>query len=329
MGKAWGVAVMTVALGLTPVPGRGQSDAQCSPEERAVGSIGLTGIHCERCTFTTSDRGERASFFTEPTVLSVRDDAPAANLLREGDVIVAIDGELITTRRGWEAFNDLPPEGVVELRVRRDGRLQEIPVPLKRVCAARRATEVAPEAPASPPLPPTPALEDLAPDATLGFGFQCSDCSFDGEAWRFTGPLEVRGVSRRGVGMRAGDRIVAIDGVGITSEEGGRRFAGIQAGDEVRWSIDREGGRVEVTTVAGERASVAPEPPAGERPRATGIGAPRAAAEGPLRFAGAVGNVTVEVRGGRVTVTETDDGQVILIRSGDVEVRIVAPGGRR
>jgi hypothetical protein len=184
----------------------------------------------------------------------------------------------------------------------------------------------------SPPLAPPPPLDDLAPTASLGFGFQCSDCSYDGEAWTFTGPLEVRGVSGRGLNMRTGDRIVGIDGVGITTAEGGRRFAGIEAGDEVRWAIDRDGERIEVRTVAREREVSrvrAPEPSAEGRGRATGVGVGRGAAEGPLRFAGSVGNVTVEVRGGRVSVTETDDGRVIVIRTGDVEVRIEAPVGRR
>ncbi len=40
-----------------------------------------------------------------------------------------------------------------------------------------------------------------------------------------------------------------------------------------------------------------------------------------------VGNAAVEVRGGRVNVIESEDGKLVIIRTGDAEIRIRVPGG--
>jgi membrane-associated protease RseP (regulator of RpoE activity) len=163
-------------------------------------------------------------------------------------------------------------------------------------------------------------LADLPPRASLGFGFQCTECSYDGEAWSFTEPPEVQGVARGSTawtaGLRTADRIVAVDGLDVMTPEGGRRFAGIQAGDQVAWTVTRSGERLEIETTVEEQ-------------EVRGIWSSRAPAEGPVRFAGTVGETTVEVRGGRVAVTESEDGNLIVIQTGDTVIRIRAggPGG--
>jgi hypothetical protein len=58
-------------------------------------------------------------FMAEPTIGAVDPDGPSYGRLREGDVLVAVDGRLITTRAGGERFSSISPGEAVELTVRR------------------------------------------------------------------------------------------------------------------------------------------------------------------------------------------------------------------
>lgn len=85
----------------------------------------------------------------------------------------------------------------------------------------------------------------------LGINLDCTNCqrqSRPGEVlWFFTTPPEVSWVREGGpaavAGLREGDLIIAIDGVEITSEGGGRLFGGMRVGVPVRFSV-RRGERV-------------------------------------------------------------------------------------
>lgn len=340
----------------------------CRDSERE-GSLGISGIQCDRCQFITSPGADQAVFYTEPVILGLNPSAPSSRILREGDVLMAIDGNLITTSQGWDRFNNLPAQGSVNLRVRREGRVIEVNVPLMPVCTRRGdapstviagrpvlaprptrtgVTSLPPRpdlaAPASPvraapgvpavtsPVrvprgvlaPRAPTLAELSPRASLGFGFQCSYCSFDTEthAWTFTDAPEIQGVSRGGAaweaGLRAGDLIVAIDGQDILTPEGGSRFAEIAPGDAVVWTIERSGQRQDIHAVAEER----------DAPR---VWSTPARTERLIRFTGTVGGTTVEVSGARVSVTESEDGNLIVIQTGDnvIRIRATRAGGER
>jgi len=370
MGK--GTRIRMAAAMLAALPGMATAqvaDALACRESEQVGSLGITGIECERCQFITSPGADRAVFYTEPVILGLNPSAPSSRVLMEGDVLIAIDGELITTSQGWDRFNNLPSVGTVSLRVRRDGREIEVSVPVMPVCAQRgdmpppviagrpvpappvrvavaaappvrvavaaapRPPEAVAEAVASvasvgvvetAPLPPVPSFGEMSPRASLGFGFQCSYCSFDTDtrAWSFTDAPEVQGVSRGSAaweaGLRAGDQIVAIDGHDIESSEGGSRFAEIEPGDVIVWTIERSGRRQDIEAIAEER----------EAPR---VWSTPARSERLIRFTGTVGGTTVEVSGARVSVTESEDGNLIVIQTGDnvIRIRATRPGGDR
>ena len=74
------------------------------------------------------------SFGAEPRLSGIDPAGPAAGRLREGDVLVAVDGRLITTRaaalRLWQAR----PGETVNLTVRRDGRRVVAPIVVGGVC---------------------------------------------------------------------------------------------------------------------------------------------------------------------------------------------------
>ena len=86
----------------------------------APGTFGIAQMEC-RCSVTI--RGNRQSwrFKEEPRITGVDPEGPAAGKLEKGDVIVAIDGLLITTRKAGRRFGSVIPGEAVELTVRRDG----------------------------------------------------------------------------------------------------------------------------------------------------------------------------------------------------------------
>ncbi len=370
MGNArriWKTA--TVAL-LLPASAAAQATARsgerlvCKDGAEPVGSLGITGIACDRCQFFTNGKVHRAVFWTEPTILDLDGANPAASVLREGDVLVAVDGQLITTRGGSALFSALPPDEPTRLRIRRDGRMMELSVPVAAACPTTRSADapavagrpvpvpppplarVAPApreareprvgiavvapAPPRPEVPGEPMLPSgVEPHATLGFGFRCDHCGYGTEVdgtgrWTFRSPPEVIGLDEgTGIGssaLRRGDLLIRLDGLDLVSEEGGRRFANIRPGEALTWTVEREGKQVRVLTHAWERATGTAVARAG---RVT-AGSPETA---PLRFSGSVGNTTVEVRGGRVNVTEDEGGKLVIIRTADAEIRIRVPGG--
>ena len=87
---------------------------------------------------------------------------PAAGRLRDGDAIVAVDGQLITTSEGGRRFSAIDPGDRVRLSIRRGGRVQDVTVQAGTRCQ-RRPTPPTPPRPPAPPAdrrtarPPAPA----------------------------------------------------------------------------------------------------------------------------------------------------------------------------
>lgn len=113
--------------------------------------------------------------------------------------------------------------------------------------------------------PPKPA------PGFLGVELLCSHCSVRHQrgrtVWRFSEPpvvLSVHGGSAaERAGLEPGDALIRIDGVSLTSEEGGRRFGDLREGRPVAFVVRRDGGERPVRVVPGPRpAHLAPDPAA-------------------------------------------------------------------
>lgn len=108
------LALMVTLLTILPVgagPARESGGQQACPRGTAPrADLGL------RYRFTAGDfvkedgRPRWIHFLTEPTVVEVEPDGPAGDRLAPGDVIVAVDGQLITTSGGsfrlWFSHGD-------------------------------------------------------------------------------------------------------------------------------------------------------------------------------------------------------------------------------
>ena len=79
-----------------------------------------------------SDRGFAHDFSTEPRVRGLEENSPAWGKLQEGDILVAVDGVLITTREGGRRLANLTPNRPVKLRVRRGGQEMDVAVVMVR-----------------------------------------------------------------------------------------------------------------------------------------------------------------------------------------------------
>ncbi len=342
-------AVAATLLGSAAVVA--QQPVRCGVGEVAELSLGISGLQCSNCTLYGGDGSSpstRWEFRSEPTVLNVRPGGPADNRLRAGDVIVAIDGYLITTREGGRRFVQPSAGRAAALRIRRDGREMEVsimpdaecrrggasrpaaapqpPTPVREppVRAADPARITGPPSPARAPLPPLPML---FPSGRLGLSLRCSDCTvkIEGDSvrvWSFAEPPTVTSVEPGSpaavAGIRSGDRLVTVDGVPITSARGGQRFGGITSGERVAVGIRRDGRERQVEVTAGTPvAPVAAVEPVG---RSVGIGSSGTPQPETMRYSGRLGNTMISVTGARVVVDESTN--EIVIRSGDIIVRL-------
>src|SRR5262245_27315983 len=139
-------------------------------------------------------------------------------------------------------------------------------------------------APPVPPVPPTyavpysvPSPETLRelqryvdplsfgkarPRGWFGIALNCEDCSIrmddstGAPLWRFRSAPEIVSVDPESpaeqAGVQQGDLLKEIDGVPITSAQGGRRFGAVKPNGKVRWTLDRYGKTQSVTLTAEE-----------------------------------------------------------------------------
>jgi len=170
----------------------------CRPSWSTFPMLGISEVSCD-CSVEA--RGARTlwTFRGEPVIEAVAGGGPAAGKLRAGDVLVAINGSLITTGAARELMSALRPGQPVTLTIRRGDRTLDVRVtpeeacePLSRAAVAPRvagrpspAAEIATPVPprgaapvrpapaaAEPPSGPPPVLST----AWFGFGISCTEC---------------------------------------------------------------------------------------------------------------------------------------------------------
>ena len=348
--RSLGVAALLFVGSIAPLHAQ-EGAARCAADEVLVGVV-YTSLQCNNCSLeiVRATRERSWSFGAEPTITGVRDEGAAAAKLRAGDVVVAIDGYLITTREGGKRFAEVRPNEPITLRVRRDGREREVRVVPDARCESLGAP-VAPAAPAAPaavagtpapaapaaqpamiarprpaaaavPTPPEPTL--ALPRGSLGFSIRCYDCSVQilktqaEPIWSFSSDPIVERVERGSqaaqAGLRAGDVLTHIDGAALTSAEGGRAFGAVQPGDTVALGFVRNSRPQRAVMVAEARQWTR------AAPASAPAAAPMVAGAETTRFSGTVGDAHVVVTGGPITVTRTDD--EVVIQSRDITVRI-------
>lgn len=199
--------------------------------------LGLTGFDCTACEMRMSGGSAVMAFGAEPRLNAPRPGGPADGRIKPGDALVAVDGLLITTTAGSRRLAQVTAGKPIRLTVRRAGEEIDVKlVPEGRCLAPAATTGRAPDSALSPRRP------------RLGIGFACWPCGrkidAGAESFSFAEPPAVSGVMPDGPGARAGirpgDRILEIDGLPLTSPEGGKRIGALKAGQPVKLTIQRQ-----------------------------------------------------------------------------------------
>jgi len=111
-----------------------------------------------------------------------------------------------------------------------------------------------------PVLPLRAFAPSISREGWFGIGLRCSDCTISeddstgAQVWQFDSQPEIYSVDPDGpaktAGLARGDLLTHIDGIALTSPEGGRRFGAVRPGDKVQWTFERDGKSRSVTLVA-------------------------------------------------------------------------------
>ena len=133
-----------------------RAEDPCPDGRDRVPDLGIGRLDCD-CSFQSfgDTRPRLWRFRGEPVVRSLRAGSPAAAVMREDDVITAIDGHLITTREGGRRFANLQMGRPVTVTFRRDDRVLNAQLAPEAVCPDEAMLPVAP----MPPMPPMPHME--------------------------------------------------------------------------------------------------------------------------------------------------------------------------
>jgi hypothetical protein len=239
-----GLSLLMVGTGTAQVR---VGEAVACPAGMEVGDIGISGLDCVgECTLSIKEDGSSRSWFfsAEPRVFGVESGGPTDGILESGDLLVAIDGLLITTKEGGQRYANLEPGERIRLRYRRDGRAREASVRVEEGC-------LDPPNPAGMisrvPPPPTP------PDEVRSVGIAVAPRVRVAPTRRptpTTGTSSSRGVSRTTVPRRAPVGILETTspagslGIGISCTNCGTR-TDEETGEDI-WFFS---GPLEVTAV--------------------------------------------------------------------------------
>ncbi len=213
----------------------------------------------------------RVAYVQRPAINWVESGSPAYQAgLRNGDTLVSINGFSFTSPEGFEAFANAVAGTPVRLVVRKAGQEREVSVtPIDNPSSATTQDFYMQRLRTAQRLGLT-ALRNAfrAPLGWLGMGLECEQCSVTNFGQRMRGAsfrqppavltVDVDGPAHR-AGLRRGDTLTTIDGMDLTSREGGQAFSAVEPGQRVTLGVRRGGPERRVVLVAVARPDATTE----------------------------------------------------------------------
>lgn len=233
---------------------------QCGPGQAVSGDLGYTGTECHGCTISGKHlAGEPdMEFAAEPVLSGIRKDGPADGKLQEGDLLVAIDGQAITTREAAVHLSWLKPNDPVRLTVRRLGVLVDVeirPAPRcrrvsqpnvlalidRRSISQRTGSRVSPK-----------------PHGWIGMALDCGQCGALLQGQTRTAVTTFLVVSRvwpnspaAQAGLEAGDILLAIDGKSLKTRDAALLLHNLEPNQRLTILLFRDYRTMTLTLTAG------------------------------------------------------------------------------
>ena len=130
-------------LAIAALPAAPLSAQQCPDDRPPYPSIGVERFQCRGGSCSVNRvQGDtyRHTFSVEPIVIKTWDQPFRTDDIMEGDVIVSVEGALITSREGGLRLGSLPIGEESDIQVRRKGRLVNLEVVPERSCELPRLT---------------------------------------------------------------------------------------------------------------------------------------------------------------------------------------------
>ena len=219
---------------------------QCSAPAVLVGDLGLGVLKCTGCSSVSRRMPGFAyvDFSTEPTLVNIAKGGPAEGKLQAYDVLVALNGQLITTQAGAALFSWPPPGQSVRVTLRRSGSLKDVDIVPAARCRAI-GSSVPPwsllgsqVAMAAPPLPANRGWFGISIQGPPRNSYQeITNVVADSPAEK--------------AGLKTGDLIVAMDGRSLKDLEATVAFRDVKPGQKVLLSVIRDGEFLKLTVVLG------------------------------------------------------------------------------
>jgi C-terminal processing protease CtpA/Prc len=264
-----------LALALMFVSAAAQAQTQTTPQLKAAvtarpcasdhADLGFESIVCQSCTVSGKHvAGEPdIEFSTEPTITGIRKGGPADGKLEEHDVLVAIDGQLITTRAAAVRYSWLTAGTPVRLTVRRNGVVKDVEITPTPGCDPLRYRFSRLQGSPQPADSFRIQLKDrlvtvpVKSRGWIGVGLSCPTCGAS-LGLQVTTPFraypEIAEVTADSpaakAGIKVGDVILAIDDVSITSTEGSTLFRDVKPNQKVKILLIRNAEVITVTLTA-------------------------------------------------------------------------------
>lgn len=143
-------------LAIVPAATTAGAQGACGGERGiVVPDLGWNDVDCNHCQIEFSPTRRRYRFGTEPRLGGIH--GPGAGRLREGDVLLALDGRLITTDQAGDRLANVRPGERVRVTVRRGGQVRNVDVVVGERCLRMPVPPTPPRPPRAPGAPAAPA----------------------------------------------------------------------------------------------------------------------------------------------------------------------------